>query len=115
MSARNDNLDLSRSNRISRLKAPSSDFAENSYARYVPKRFAGLSARRQYQLEFRENRVFQTYLNSPVPVGYNVARINGFISWVESRKYFLGWTNQARYNRWCERRCELTNCGEIPF
>ena len=45
------------------------------------KRFEGLTARQRYEKEYRENRIFNSYLNSNFDFGGDAARLNAYHSW----------------------------------
>ena len=45
------------------------------------KRFEGLTARQRYEKEYRENRIFNSHLNSNFDFGGDAARLNAYRSW----------------------------------
>jgi len=81
----------------------------------LEKRFVGKDARWRYKREYRENRMFNSHLDSTYDFGGDIARKNAYRSYVARHNDFSGWLSlQAAATFWlimCDRHPDLT----IPF
>jgi hypothetical protein len=61
----------------------------------LEKRFVGKDARWRYKREYKENRMFNSYLDSNYDFYDDIARQNGYKSWVMRHNRFTGWVHEA--------------------
>jgi len=78
-------------------------------------RFSGLSTRERYLREYRENRMFNSYLHTDYDFGGDTARKNGYRSWVMRHSRMVGWKNQLRFEVFDLKRGVLLPEYWLPF